>query len=189
MDALGTGVDISSIQHVLFVDLPYGALDFTQCYGRAGRSGETVDCQILLEERRVKELQTQTTDNLSASDTVMRAFILGTECQRHTLGKFMDDEALDCKELEGELCDLCPLKQATPQSRNGHQERVEYDISEQALRMERLDQFNQRAGDHRSYTEVVRVCSVILNLSSTLILPSITSPIQTAGNGLLSPQF
>lgn len=48
--ALGTSIDFPGVVFVLYIDLPYGMIDFAQESGRAGRAGEDVDSIIVIEE-------------------------------------------------------------------------------------------------------------------------------------------
>ena len=54
--ALGTGVDIDGIQTVVHMNRPHGIMDYVQEVGRAGRSGETVRCVIVLGKGEMKWL-------------------------------------------------------------------------------------------------------------------------------------
>ncbi|CAN9192094.1 unnamed protein product [Alternaria alternata] len=93
--SLGTGVDYPEIVGVLHVDTPYGAMDFAQESGRAGREGQLVDSVILVESPRQKApaLDIPVDHSWRALDeAAIQEFInprLGA-CRRSILSSFLD---------------------------------------------------------------------------------------------------
>ncbi len=49
--ALGTGIDVPGITHVVHLTAPYSIIDYTQEAGRAGRAGERVTAMIIVEDK------------------------------------------------------------------------------------------------------------------------------------------
>jgi Helicase conserved C-terminal domain len=139
--ALGTGVDVSGIRRVVFVSTPYGAMDFSQCYGRAGREGEQVNCSVILEEREWNRLQKVDGDTLKPNDRVMREFLVTSECRRKVLSEFMDGDSVECGEINGELCDRC---MSTKASVNHLKELVELEEANLARRIRWMRKLNDR---------------------------------------------
>ncbi|KAK7413947.1 hypothetical protein QQZ08_012559, partial [Neonectria magnoliae] len=45
--ALGTGLDVAAIVHVIHLDIPHSIVDYSQEAGRAGRAGEPVWAEII----------------------------------------------------------------------------------------------------------------------------------------------
>jgi superfamily II DNA helicase RecQ len=49
--ALGTGIDVPGITHVIHLEAPRSLIDYAQEAGRAGRGGERVKAQIIIEDK------------------------------------------------------------------------------------------------------------------------------------------
>ena len=49
--ALGTGIDVPGIIHVIYLEALYSIIDYAQEAGRAGRAGERVTAVIIIEDK------------------------------------------------------------------------------------------------------------------------------------------
>ena len=49
--ALGIGIDVSGITYIIYLEAPYSIIDYAQEAGRAGRAGERVQAQIIIEDK------------------------------------------------------------------------------------------------------------------------------------------
>ncbi|KFY02744.1 hypothetical protein V490_00408 [Pseudogymnoascus sp. VKM F-3557] len=49
--ALGTGIDVPGITHVIHLEAPHSIIDYAQEAGRAGRGGERVVAIVVIEEK------------------------------------------------------------------------------------------------------------------------------------------
>jgi superfamily II DNA helicase RecQ len=107
--ALGAGVDIDGIKCVIHVGKPYGMINFDQEVGRGGRGGEIVTSTVMMLENEYMELLAQDPSMLGVDDAVMREFIITEDCGRLVVSGYMNGEenGMDCKTLDGELCDKC----------------------------------------------------------------------------------
>lgn len=104
---LGTGVDIPGIVAIVHMEQPYGLVDFVQQTGRGGRrDGEVVESVIVTDGKPVKHDE-QSSDVEHMNRQAMERFINDVDCRRVGLGLFMDGQARDCEEMDGERCDRC----------------------------------------------------------------------------------
>lgn len=105
--ALGTGIDIPGITHVVHLEAPRSIIDYAQEAGRAGRAGEETIAEIVVEEKdwpsdgattdKVVEPKKREVDNL----------IRTQGCRRRVLGQCLDGDPRDCKGIKAVLCDNC----------------------------------------------------------------------------------
>ncbi|KAH6949567.1 P-loop containing nucleoside triphosphate hydrolase protein [Fusarium avenaceum] len=49
--ALGTGIDIAGIIHVIHLEAPFSIIDYAQEAGRAGRTGEPIIAKVIIEDK------------------------------------------------------------------------------------------------------------------------------------------
>lgn len=49
--ALGTGIDVPGITHVIHLEAPHSIIDYAQEAGRAGMSGERVVAMVVIEDK------------------------------------------------------------------------------------------------------------------------------------------
>lgn len=116
--ALGTGVDISGIEFVLHVDVPWGMTDFAQASGRAGRGGTAgglADSMVLVEgcklRLRAGVVETGATARVTVNevdDEAMMAFLRTTKCRRGVMSKYLDGRETQCADVaDAAACDRC----------------------------------------------------------------------------------
>jgi hypothetical protein len=100
------GIDNSNVDAVIFIDLPYGLLNFVQGSGRAGRSGQPANIFVL-------KLQVTYIEPMDEADDVTcrisgNTFLEECKCRRRTISKSMDGKELCCGDIYGALkCDFC----------------------------------------------------------------------------------
>src|SRR4030095_8602396 len=107
--ALGAGINVSQVHWILHIGIPYGAIDYVQESGRAGRAGETVTSVILLGRSTYEKLEMENPTLMSDDKRVIRDFILTEGCVRKILGEYMDGNGMDCEELTAERCYRCKI--------------------------------------------------------------------------------
>ena len=105
--ALGTGVDISDVQAVFFYGKPYGAIDFVQAYGRAGRNGRKVTCLVMISESEYQKLKSTDPLTLKPNDRIIQQFVITEGCRRLVIDQYLDSQANDCVRSESQHCDQC----------------------------------------------------------------------------------
>lgn len=112
--ALGAGVDVEGIKHVVHIGMPYGLINFDQESGRGGRGGEEVKSRILLSVSEMERLERLRPETLPIDDRAMQEFIVTKTCRRLVRSKYMngEEEAKRCVEVEGVLCDRCQVELA-----------------------------------------------------------------------------
>ena len=110
--ALGTGVNISNIVHIVHVDRPYGLTSFIQQSGRGGRSGEESHSYVIVRggsggRRRPALVTAYTVED--EDEAALSEFLEATSCRRAILARHMDgvSEGADCTSSSSMLCDWC----------------------------------------------------------------------------------
>ncbi len=103
--ALGTGINIPGISHIIHIDWLYGLTSFAQQSGRGGRDGEFSESIVVVRVNRssrtyrsglISEYSTEQID-----EDGLNEFIRTRGCRRKVLGKYMDREengGIDCRE-------------------------------------------------------------------------------------------
>jgi superfamily II DNA helicase RecQ len=105
--ALGTGIDVPGITHVIHLEAPYSIIDYAQEAGRAGRAGERVTAEIVVEDRDWP-LEDPSSDNcLELKRREVNSLIRTQGCRRRLLGQCLDGDVRDCKGIDAVLCDNC----------------------------------------------------------------------------------
>ena len=127
--ALGTGVDYKGITFVLHVGMPYGMIDFAQESGRAGRAGEAVDSMVLTGE---EVLERGLRDESKIDERAMMEFIKTRDCRRGVMSEYLDGERIECKDINGAMCDRCGERQTEWQKWNSNKE-LEWERVRRAL--------------------------------------------------------
>ena len=111
--ALGTGINIEGIIHVVHVSRPYGLTSFVQQSGRGGRNGEVSESVIIT---RVESSSGWKRSGIMSEYSVeqidedaMTEFIQTKTCRRQVLGRHMDgeEEGVDCTSTDSVFCDRC----------------------------------------------------------------------------------
>lgn len=115
--ALGTGVNIKGISHVVHIDRPYGLTSFVQQSGRGGRDGEISQSIVVVRventsgRRRSGIMSEYSTEQVD--EDAMTEFIQSKGCRRQVLGRRMDglgDGGIDCREGDWVPCDNCMIR-------------------------------------------------------------------------------
>ena len=114
--ALGSGIDVAGIRHVVHLGRPQEIIDFAQESGRGGRQGEKVRSTIVLSRSEFNWLKAPSTKRFDPRKEAMRHYIVTTGCRRLTLGGFLDVQASSCDELKAEPCDNCSARKAETES-------------------------------------------------------------------------
>jgi hypothetical protein len=124
--ALGTGINIEGIIHVVHVGRPYGLTSFVQQSGRGGRNGEVSESVIIT---RVESSSGRKRSGIMSEYSVeqidedaITEFIQTKTCRRQVLARHMDgeEEGADCTSTDSVFCDRCRRRGGA-----GMEERVE----------------------------------------------------------------
>jgi superfamily II DNA helicase RecQ len=146
--ALGAGVNVSGVEHVVHVDTPWGMIDFAQESGRGGRYGEEVMSTVMLEEYRYQQLVTTDPETFTADKRALREFLITDGCRRPPIGKYLDGEGKDCSQLGGVLCDHCEdLNDAARKRRQFQSGRAAFEVQRQKMYEQRTDLVRQNVRD------------------------------------------
>jgi superfamily II DNA helicase RecQ len=107
--ALGTGLDVSGIVHVIHLDIPYSILGYAQEVGRAGRAGEPVLAEVIVEERNWPLGNPQQEACWDEERQEIGSLIWTPGCRRYILGRYLDGDYRSCRAIsrEAALCDNC----------------------------------------------------------------------------------
>jgi superfamily II DNA helicase RecQ len=105
--ALGTGIDVPGITHVIHFGAPYSIIDYAQEAGRAGRAGERVEAVIVVEERDWPTEDPKREATLELKTREVNALIRTSGCRRSVLGRCLDNDLRDCDRIDAVPCDNC----------------------------------------------------------------------------------
>lgn len=98
------GIDAPFVDLIVFLNPPYGAIDFVQASARGGRRGRAA---MVVLAHHGSTLKVNEPDY--ALRTVMNNYVINQrQCRRLLLNKAMDGTDLKCDTLNGDqLCDIC----------------------------------------------------------------------------------
>ena len=80
--AIGTGVDVPGITHVIHLEAPHSIIDYAQGAGRAGRGGERVVAVVVIEEKDWPEKDAAKDTCLELKRREVNSFIRTKVCRR-----------------------------------------------------------------------------------------------------------
>ncbi|KAF5239309.1 hypothetical protein FANTH_10012 [Fusarium anthophilum] len=111
--ALGTGIDVAGIIHVIHLEAPFSIIDYAQEAGRARRTGEPVTAEVIIKDKDWPDEDAAGEACLDISVREVRRLIRTRGCRRRLLGQCLDGDLRDCKDLGGDdeakviRCDNC----------------------------------------------------------------------------------
>lgn len=105
--ALGTGIDVPGIKHVIHLEAPYSIIDYAQEAGRAGRAGERVQAEVIVEDKDWPSEDASKDGYLEVKVREVNSLVRTRGCRRRLLGQYLDSDLRDCKALEAVMCDNC----------------------------------------------------------------------------------
>jgi superfamily II DNA helicase RecQ len=105
--ALGTGIDVPGITHVVHLEAPHSIIDYAQEAGRAGRAGERVTAVVIVEDKDWPAEDPKKDSSLELKTREVNSLIRTTGCRRSILGRSLDNDLRDCKGIDAVLCDNC----------------------------------------------------------------------------------
>ncbi|TFY50243.1 hypothetical protein EVJ58_g11129, partial [Rhodofomes roseus] len=98
------GIDAPYVDLIIFINAPFGAVDFVQAAARGGRRGRP--CVVVLAHMGTKLTVPQ--KDYSLADIMNKVTANTTQCRRLLLTEAMDGEARKCMtESFDQLCDIC----------------------------------------------------------------------------------
>ena len=99
------GVDYPDVRFVVFLETPWGLVDFVQGAGRGGRNGEV--CRVVVFHTG-KDLPVKTSQDFGCVREMNQWAKNGEECLRMKISQCMDGSTITCRTLEGAaLCHVC----------------------------------------------------------------------------------
>ncbi|GKU15724.1 unnamed protein product, partial [Fusarium langsethiae] len=97
----GTGIDVAGIIDVIHLEAPFSIIDYAQEAGRAGRTGEPVTAEVIIEDKDWPDEDAAGEACLDISVREVRRLIRTRGCRRRLLGQCLDGDLRDCKDLGG----------------------------------------------------------------------------------------
>jgi superfamily II DNA helicase RecQ len=106
--ALGTGIDVPGITHIIHLDVPHSLIDYAQETGRAGRAGEGVEAVIVVEDKDWPSSDPKAAGQLEPKQREVASLVQTSRCRRRVLGQCLDSDVRQCRDIEGAIsCDNC----------------------------------------------------------------------------------
>ncbi|PQE18961.1 recQ family helicase protein [Rutstroemia sp. NJR-2017a BBW] len=102
--ALGTGIHVAGIIHVIHLEAPRSIIDYAQEAGRAGRAGERVTTAIVVEDKDWPVEDTAKESQLELKAREVNRLIRTAGCRRSILGRHLDSDLRDCRGLRRRSC-------------------------------------------------------------------------------------
>ncbi|EXM14239.1 hypothetical protein FOTG_17350 [Fusarium oxysporum f. sp. vasinfectum 25433] len=100
--ALGTGIDVAGIIHVIHLEAPFSIIDYAQEARRAGRTGEPVTAEVIIKDKDWPDEDAAGEAYLDISVREVRRLIRTRGCRHQLLGQCLDGDLQDCKDLGGD---------------------------------------------------------------------------------------
>ncbi|KAL2211177.1 P-loop containing nucleoside triphosphate hydrolase protein, partial [Sarocladium strictum] len=103
--ALGTGIDVPGIKHIIHLEAPYSIIDYAQEAGRAGRAGERVQAEVIVKDKDWPSEDASKDGYLEVKVREVNSLVRTRGCRRRLLRQYLDSDLRDCKALEAVMCD------------------------------------------------------------------------------------
>jgi hypothetical protein len=102
------GIDYGWVDAVIFLEMPYGLMNFAQGAGRAGRKGRPSHIFLLHSSNQSQIMQRGSEPDENCIIGGIEYMKNTTECRRFILTSIMDGEGVRCREVFNALpCDIC----------------------------------------------------------------------------------
>jgi hypothetical protein len=98
---------VLGITHVVHLEAPHSIIDYAQEARRAGRAGERVQGQMIIEDKDWPGGDPEKDSCLELKMREVNWLIRTTGCRRSVLGRCLDNDLRDCKEIDAVGCDNC----------------------------------------------------------------------------------
>jgi superfamily II DNA helicase RecQ len=95
------------IIYIVYLEVPYNIIDYTQETRRAGRAGERVTAVIIVEDKDWPAENLKKNNCLELKTREMNSLIRVTGCRRSILGRYLDNNLQDCKRIDAVLYNNC----------------------------------------------------------------------------------
>ena len=105
--ALGTGIDVPGIRHIIHLEALHSIIDYAQEARRAGRAGESVQAQIIIEDKDWPGGDPEKDSCLELKTREVSSLIRTTGCQCSVLGRYLDNDLRDCKGMDAVYYNNC----------------------------------------------------------------------------------
>jgi superfamily II DNA helicase RecQ len=105
--ALGTGIDVLGITHIVHLEAPYSIIDYAQEAGRAGRARERVMAIIVVEDKDWLIEDPKKDSCLELKTREVNSLIRAKGYRRSILGQSLDNDLRDYKGIDAVLCNNC----------------------------------------------------------------------------------
>ncbi|KAL2208332.1 P-loop containing nucleoside triphosphate hydrolase protein, partial [Sarocladium strictum] len=105
--ALGTGINVPSIKHIIHLEAPYSIIDYAQEAGRAGRARERVQAEVIVEDKDWPSEDASKDGYLEVKVREVNSLVRTRGCWRRLLRQYLDSDLRDCKALEAIMCNNC----------------------------------------------------------------------------------
>jgi hypothetical protein len=113
--ALGTGLDVAGVTHVIHAGRPYGMTNFVQQAARGGRNGLLSHSIVVVNLATVgfeESLRLLSANSVEAiEEEALTRYLKTTGCRQVAISSYMDGQeaakSANCEEIDGVWCDCC----------------------------------------------------------------------------------
>lgn len=110
--ALGTGIDVPGITHIIHLEAPYSIIDYAQESGRAGRAGKCITADIVVEDIDWPTESPTHDKALDLGEREVRGLIRTRGCRHRQLGLCLDSDPRSYQDIPAAVsCDNCRDKE------------------------------------------------------------------------------
>ena len=103
--ALGTGIDVRGIRHVVHLDAPYSMINYAQEAKRAGRDGERVEAVIVVEKKDWPAEDERQDVFVEPDRREVHSLIRTAGCRRRVIGRCLDNDVREYRAINAICCD------------------------------------------------------------------------------------